>query len=437
VAALGALGLAQPAAAKLHRYDPHVFPGTPGGRSGFIKISDDGTAVGQRLLADGTSHALILSRLQFGSDPLAGSQSALVAIDAKDEMAGSIIRPGGNTPLFLTSAGQAKTLPVVGDANGITLGPLVAVTATGADGQPHILVWNPTTNSVRDLGPGRALGIGVHSVVVGRTLAGQAAYWTADGTPHVLGFPGALIHVNLFGWVVGFASQSGGVKPIMLNLSRPTVVTPMKLPSGWPFGSAKDISDSGLIVGDAFKTPTGGLPSEGILWTRPRKPVPVQRLVRRGLPAGVKVSDASGVNDNGVIVGAITRKAAGAATVAQDMNPEEDPDEDTPDVAIDKLHDGTTKLLDQLPTDAPIGQFHSVLASLATELGGLTVPELNSSQHTSTRDAVCTKLAELNSLVSGFAFTDATFDEEALAQFKADVSGDVTDLAFEFGCVGI
>jgi hypothetical protein len=152
-------------------------------------------------------------------------------------------------------------------------------------------------------------------LVVGRTLTGQAAYWTPDGVQHLLGFAGTLLHVNLFGLVVGYRTVAGGPKPILLDIRRPTVVMPLTLPRGWSFGSAKDISDSGLIVGDAFKTPAATV-SEGILWKSATKPVPLQTLLRGHIPRGVQMADASSVDINGLIVGSVKRTVAPAGDSA-------------------------------------------------------------------------------------------------------------------------
>jgi hypothetical protein len=309
------MALAQPAAAaRLGRYTLQVFKGPAGSRSVFNKISDDGTAVGQQLRSDGTSRSLRLSRRRGGGgSPLAGRQSALVGINVRDQAAGSVLGPGPMTPFFL-SGGRLITLSMVGNANAITFGPLVAVTATGADGVRHVFVWNPLRGSVRDYGPGNALGIRFDGVVVGRSLSGQAAYWTGDGVMHALGFMGSLIQVNLFGRVVGFTTQSGGPTPIMLDLGHPEQVTNLRLPPGWRFGTAKGLADNGLIVGDAFRNPTGGLPSEGIVWASATKPVPLQTLARGRASRGVQISDASGVDDNGLIVGSVVRRAAARAS---------------------------------------------------------------------------------------------------------------------------
>jgi hypothetical protein len=285
-------------------YQIQVFPGPAGSRSVLNKISSDGTAVGQRLDADGTSHAVIFGRPLFpGGSPLAGNQSALVAINANDEMAGTLIGAGGPNPLFLPPGGQPKVLPVQGDANAIAVGPLVAVTATGGDGQQHAGVWNPATGATRDLGLGAARGIRADGTVVGKTADGHAAFWTSEGVAHTLPFQGTLIQLNLSGEVVGIRTEGGGPHPILLNLAHPDRVTDLKLLPGYPFGTAKGISDSDLVVGDGFKLPTGGLPSVGIVWSH-RTPFLAQNLVQQPSNSAF-IADLSGVDDNGLIVGSV------------------------------------------------------------------------------------------------------------------------------------
>jgi hypothetical protein len=320
---LVSLALAESAAAtrapalRLHGYKLRIFNGPAGSRSILNKISEDGTAVGQRLLADGTSHSLVFGRVRSPRGSLGGRQSALVATDVNDDKVGSLFGPNGMTrPLFLGAGGQAKTLPVVGSANAVAPGPLVAITVAGTDGQQHVQVWNPATGAVVDRGPGVATGIGFDGTVLGRTVAGQAAYWTPAGARQDLGFPGVLIHINLFGQVVGFTKQSGAPTPITLNLRSPAVVTPLALPRGWRYGTATDISDSGLVVGTAFKKPTGGLPGEGIAWTGPKRPVVLNSLLPGRARRGVQITDAAGVDDNGLIVGSATRSAARKASAS-------------------------------------------------------------------------------------------------------------------------
>ena len=135
LAALCAACLAQPALAvkRVGGYRAQVFQGPAGSHSGFFGISDDGTAVGQQLLADGTSHSVLLSSHRSSGNPFAGRQTALIAIDAKDEAAGTVFGAGGATnPLFLTSDRRALTIPLSGTANAVAMGPLVAMTVTGS-----------------------------------------------------------------------------------------------------------------------------------------------------------------------------------------------------------------------------------------------------------------------------------------------------------------
>jgi hypothetical protein len=293
-------------------YNLRVFRGPAGSSSALIAIADDGTAVGQRVLADGRSHALMLTtRRSRGASPFAGQTSALNGIDSRDEAVGA----AGTNPVFL-AGGRATALPAAGAANAVAEGPLVAVTAVAADGLQHVYVWNPSTGAVRDLGPGIARGISVDAIVVGRTLGGEAAFWTPDGAVHLLGFPGTLLHVNMFGLVVGYATVAGGLKPIMLDIRRPSAVMRLALPRGWAYGSAKDISDSGWIVGDAFRTSAAKV-TEGVLWKSRTRPVALRALVGRHAPRAVRMADASGVDDNGLISGFVARATSRGASAAQ------------------------------------------------------------------------------------------------------------------------
>jgi hypothetical protein len=323
------------------------------------------------------------------------------------------------------SAGRATALSLRGSANGITLGPLVAVTATGSDGQQHVLVWAPRTGAVRDLGQGIARGIGVGGIVLGRTVAGQAAYWTADGTIHVLGFNGTLLQVNLFGRVIGLSNQSGGPRPITLDLRNPGLVTNLKLPSGWRFGSAKGISDSGLIVGDAFKKSTGGLPSLGLVWFSPtRSPVAAQKLVRR-LPRGVTVTDAGGVNDNGLIVGSTTGPRGSRASAAANA-PEEDAMEMEPDPLSEKIVE-LRRVIDGLGSffGAPNGALKAKLNAVNRDLSGTSGSKL------------CKDLGELGNLFSSFSFESADFTPAHLQLVRKNGSRSALELGIEVLCFSL
>jgi hypothetical protein len=421
VAALSVAVLAQPAFGRLPHYRLHVFRGPAHSHSVFNKIADDGTAVGQRLHANGTSRGLILTnRRRPGGSPLGGRQSALVGINAADQMAGALILSRTTTnPLYLNGS-TARALSVPGSANGITIGPLVAVTATAANGQQHVLVWQPTTGAFRDLGVGIARGIGVGGIVVGQALTGQAAYWTADGAIHVLGFNGMLLQVNLFGRAIGFSTQSGGPRPITLDLRQPSQVTNMKLPRGFRFGTAKGISNSGLIVGDAFKRSTGGLPSQGLVWFSPtRAPVAVQRLVR-GLPRGLAITDASGVNDNGLIVGSST--GARGPRSSADAPQEEDAIEVEPDV---------TSKVGQLEFLIPILKLSgSPTAKLAAQFD---VVSHHLAFGASSR-IVCRDLRELGNVFG--TYTTDKLRPGSQAELRLSGRGSVLEIEIERGCLG-
>jgi hypothetical protein len=395
---------------------------------------------GERL----AGYSLILSRHPFGTNPLGGSHNALVDINANDEAVGLRYGPTGTNPLFVSNRGQAQTLPVTGQANGIALGPLVSVTTTGADGQQHVLIWNPTTGSVRDLGPGIARGIDVHGVVVGQS-GGEAAYWSADGAVHLLGFPGFLRRVNLFGQVVGVSTQSGGLTPITLNLRQPNVVTPLKLPRGWSFGSPKGLSDSGLTVGTAYKNPNGGLPSEGILWRSPNKPVTVQQLVRGHAPKRVQFSDAAGVDDNGLIVGAVTPRLHGRAS-ASGAGALENAYEVTPPIGppprLRPYRPGQ-------PFYVKLNNLNKLLYDLSKYTNGQADEKLKPLNQLSinagetwlkweykngTLEDVCAKFNDLSVTFLNFGFTNASFDLNALFQFRGDGLGSVAEIKRELGC---
>ncbi len=424
VAAVLIAAAAQPAVgAKLPRYHLRVFRGPAGSQSVLNKISDDGTAVGQRLLRNGTSRALVLGRRRFGG--LGGRQAAFVGINGDDQAAGSLILgPNATNPLYW-NAGRATALSLPGSANGITLGPLVAVTATASDGQQHVLVWTPTTGAVRDLGQGIARGIGVGGIVLGRTLGGQAAYWTADGAIHVLGFNGTLLQVNLFGRVIGISNQSGGPRPITLDLRNPGLVTNLKLPRGWRFGTAKGISDSGLIVGDAFKKSTGGLPSLGLVWFGPtRSPVAAQKLVRR-LPRGVTVTDAGGVNDNGLIVGSTTGPRGSRASAAANA-PEEDAMEMEPDPLSEKIVE-LRRVIDGLGSffGAPNGALTAKLNAVNKDLSGTSGSKL------------CKDVRELEDLFSSFSFESEDFTPAHLQLVRKNGARSALELGIEVLCFSV
>jgi len=318
----------------------------------------------------------------------------------------------------------------------------VAVTATGGDGLQHVLVWNPVTGSVRDLGPGVARGISVDGVVVGRTLDGQAAFWSADGVAHPLGFAGTLLRINLFGRVVGLRTQSGGPRPIVLDLARPGVVTALRLPRGWPFGSAKGISDSGVIVGTAYKNAAGGLPSEGILWTSPSRPVTVQKLLGRNAPRGGVFSDAGGVDDNGLIAGAVAPHATFRASAAQ-AGAVEIPAVGRPDPAdkLQNLGNEVGRVANLLIAggngagNQAAYELHLVLRA-AKEDVFLSEHAPNPKDRATGHRKACTALEEAQRMFRSFHYelVFGGFDANQLAQFKKDGKTSLDEVKSEIGC---
>jgi hypothetical protein len=260
-------------------------------------------------------------------------------------------------------------------------------------------------------------------LVVGRTLTGQAAYWTPDGVQHVLGFAGTLLHINLFGLVVGYRTVAGGPKPILLDLRRPTVVMPLTLPRGWSFGSGKDISDSGLIVGDAFKTPAATV-SEGILWKSATKPVPLQTLLRRHIPRGAQIADASSVDINGLIVGSVKRTVGpagdGAASAAQAQT-EEDAFVSTP--AVDTKFRNlirwfTNADLDQLIGFDPNPLYHQLI----TQLHDVIHAQRALDQHH--RGEACQTLKDTRATLVSFAKRDRNVAGEGIDSID-ELSGEL------------
>jgi hypothetical protein len=315
-----------------------------------------------------------------------------------------------------------------GNAVGVALGPQVAVRGyVSGDPSTHVLLWNPATGKVRDLGQGFASGINADGFVVGQTLGGQAAYWSADGALHNLGFAGALNHVNLFGQAVGFALRSGpgnGTTPILIDLRRPTVVTTLKLPTGWPFGIPKDISDSGLIVGDAYRDALA-LTSEGVLWTSPKKrAVALQNLVRgRGLK-GFQLTNLEGVDINGLIVGSVTPRTQGKASASQGGALEN---------AIEMLPDISEKFEDALDLATFFvlreGPFHP-----GEHLIFDSLLEASHAWRAGDKAGACSELEKAIDAFRRFHFTSASFDGEQLLDFKQQGIESAEELKREIPC---
>jgi hypothetical protein len=438
VAALCAACVAQPVQAmkRVGGYRAQVFAGPPGSRSGFFSISDDGTAVGQQLLGDGSSHSILRSTHRTNGNPFAGRQTALIAIDAKDEAAGTLFGAGGATnPLFLTSDRRALTIPLNGSANAVAMGPLVAMTVIGSDGVEHAEITNPLTNSVRDLGPGRARGINTDGVVVGQTLTGNAAYWSKDGLLHDLGFPGSLLRVNLFMRAVGFSAQSGGPTPIALDLRNPSLITRLKLPSGFPFGSAKGLADNGLTVGTAYKNADGGLPSKGIAWVTPSKPLTIDFLVHGHIRKGLQVSDASGVDDNGLIAGAVTTPT-GRARAANDAADEE-PLVATPPIGPPRIKRSEKQYRFYFDKEDELRALVRALnqySNGAAKTGELStgIDNVKRGRESIVGPFDCSRaLPRLTELFRAFTYTDENFTGEDLLNFRQDGLDAVAELTHE------
>ena len=307
---LGPLALAPLAlsAPPLPRLNVTVFRAPAGARAILDKIAADGTAVGQILFPGGSSHSLYLSAHHHARDPLAGKQTGLVAIDNNDEAVGTSFSSTGTQPIFLSAGLRLTTLPMNGNATAIADGPLVAVNLGPAGAGPGgevANVWNPQLGTLVARWPGEAFTITVDGFLGGVGANGDAGWSGADGMFHDLGFPGAVNHINLWHQGVGFATTTAGPLPFWIDLNHPGKPRELTLPKGLPYGTALDVSDSGVIVGFAFKHPNGGPPEKGVLWiNQVTKETPLDRLVnsRYGLTVG------AGTNATGSIVGTASKR---------------------------------------------------------------------------------------------------------------------------------
>lgn len=308
-----ALPAAAPAAAP-NRYSLKIFQSVtpPGAKSVMLGLGDEtGSAVGQVLLAGGRSHPLLFDgRRILDQAGLLGDDSYYTSMDALGYRAGVTKVNGVDHPFVVAGARR-----VVGSRPGralwIASGGLVAVDAPGADGRQHALLWRVTDGTVRDLGPGLISAVNGAGVAVGRTLTGNAVWWSADGQAHDLGFPGRLLRVNAFNRASGYEIAGGGPKPIVIDLPGPGR-TRLPLPRGWPYGSAKVLTDSGVVAGIAVQSPQGGLPSEGVVWPTSRRVLEPRAILGRPLPAGHVLADISAMTAGGTLAGSILRPRTGA-----------------------------------------------------------------------------------------------------------------------------
>jgi hypothetical protein len=440
-----------------HPYQASVLTGPPGSRGRINKLSPDGLGVGQRLLADGTSQLLWWNPFMPGTGfagPLLGRQGALVGINADNERVGSLNGSPGSpslqVPVFVSRTGEASTLPVFGQGNAIAVGSQVAVTTTATPSQPsHVLVWNGRTGAIRNLGPGIARGIDANGVVVGGTVDGRASFWEENGSLKALAFKGALLHVNLSGWTIGYMESSGptpGPIPVIGNINRPDSFASLTIPSEYRFGVADDISDSNEVVGIGLTDPAGAGFTGGLMWApldffhpratlrQPRRTLtlpdfsqstPVE-LSKTIFGAPFNLAGAVGVNPIGDVGGSANAPAGpGENAVVLWLGRSS-----SKFVLLDELIKGQPGI----PSRVRQGIEHE-LRSLIRR-GPVTAGPAPSSARAArgARPAFCRGLDRLGSLFGRFDFTGPSFTAAQLAQFRADGVQSVNNIKRQVRC---
>jgi hypothetical protein len=149
--------------------------------------------------------------------------------------------------------------------------------------------------------------------------------------------------------------------------------------------------------------------------------VAAQKLVRR-LPRGVTVTDAGGVNDNGLIVGSTTGPRGSRASAAANA-PEEDAMEMGPDPLSEKIVE-LRRVIDGLGSffGAPNGALKAKLNAVNKDLSGTSGSKL------------CKDLGELGDLFSSFSFESADFTPAHLQLVRKNGARSALELAIEAGC---
>ncbi|MFB8174367.1 hypothetical protein [Kitasatospora purpeofusca] len=230
-------------------------------------ISDNGTAVGSsRGAASVHAVAWPVSGAPVALPPLPGdTESVAVAVNSSGAAVGYsypaggigseravVWGPDGTVTALAAPAGYVTSSATRITDSGIIIGTGRPGAPTGAD---HALVWN-AAGAVADLGAGsRARAVNNGGTVVGN-LGGQAARWSADGTPLPLA-PSTLTSVatgiNDQGAIVGYTSDPPPARAQFYAQRWEPDGSVTALPewaSVYPYSTAYFITDSGIVVGE-------------------------------------------------------------------------------------------------------------------------------------------------------------------------------------------
>lgn len=335
------------------RYALTRFAGRGGADVVWLSANDAGMAVGEKALRNGTTdptwfdgrrgHDLVgtLGHGAFASiDPFADS----VGFAGVSSLTALFYRPG--TGRILGPAG--------GEATGVTLGPLAAVTVPGPTGTTQAELWAPLTGRTQVIGPGRTTGIDPYGDVVG-TDAGHLWYATPDGSGgtavHVLTQLGTFTHVNALRLAVGYITQGGRPRtPVELDIASGDLHLLRRLP-GYGYESLTTIDDTDKIGGVAFRNATALRRGLGVAFYQlpGRGPQLVGGLWQGRLARGEQFAGLGAITDGWLVFGALQRRGLDigyllAPPEIRKLLDMADLADDLPWYAVD----GHTAILDQL-----------------------------------------------------------------------------------------
>jgi probable HAF family extracellular repeat protein len=291
--------------------------GTLGGNSSFARdINEAGQIVGEAALANGQTHAFILtpwvsSRLvDLGT--LGGPSSQALGISNRGQVVGSseVSATGGETRAFLWDQGRMTALPPLNGASFSQASDVNdAGVVVGASGGVAVRWVNGRVQSLGTLGGESSFATGINSsgVIVGNgaTSSGDFHGWVFEGgTLRDLGTFGGVRStaegINSSGDIVGhFETAAGVIHGYLLRRGAFRDLGALD-----QFSGANAIANSGVIAGEGG----GGAVVHGVLWNESGA------LVDLGALPGSNFSSAASVNSSSTAVG-VSATAAGLHAV--------------------------------------------------------------------------------------------------------------------------
>ena len=256
----------------------HELPLPRGTTQGAAEgVNGSGTVVGSGT-GPGGDRAFVYSHGSMTAlEPLAGSQSYADDINDAGFVVGASSHPAGpyNAAVLWTPRGLPVALGSPASATSVAraineASQVVGEVDTVPLGQPRPFLWANGTLRMLEVLPGEAHGLAVdindHGVVAGTSIGAsqpgfadyEAVVWV-NGVVHALPMPAGVVWstshaINNRNEVVGEAARhpNGLEQPFLWSQGEVVFLEDLNLTApveGWTFRQARDISDSGLIVG--------------------------------------------------------------------------------------------------------------------------------------------------------------------------------------------